>query len=63
MQSYLHQSQKSTVANCPPRSLVYAIPAAKFLPLILFHSNPNETIKQHAPVAIAIINTFRTDAL
>jgi hypothetical protein len=42
---------------------IYAIPAARFFPLILFHSNPNEDKNEHPPAAIAMINTFRTALL
>lgn len=45
------------------RSLNYASPAAKFFPLILFHSNPQDVTKAKAPVAIAIIKTFLTALL
>ena len=41
----------------------YAIPAARFFPLIFFHSKPKETRKDMPPVAIDIMNTSRTALL
>lgn len=45
------------------RPFNYAIPAAKFFPLILFHSNPNDVTKDKEPVTIAITKTLLTALL
>src|SRR2546423_14145902 len=42
---------------------LYAIPAARFFPLMLFHSKPNEVTKDSAPQTTAIINTCLTATL